>query len=134
MPLLNRAADRLERGLLGEPVTSTELTELVRLAHALPPADRLVPGPSADFVTRLGVQLREEAARRPVVATDPARAKASRGPAAPAARRTPTVLHLGGRGLRLGLAALAIVATGRLQAVRVFRRRRVSAMPALALA
>lgn len=113
MPLLNRAADRLERGLLGEPVTSAELTELVRLAHALPTADRLVPGPSADFVARLGVQLREEAARRPVVATDPARAKASRtpaGPAAPTARRTPTVLHLGGRGLRLGLAALAVVA------------------------
>ncbi|GEM_PF-1475813 len=111
MPLVTRTADRLERGLLGEPVTSEELTELVRLAHSLPPATRLVPGPSADFVSRLGVQLREEAARLPVVARSPTPTKAS--PARAPARRTttvPTVLKLGGRGLRLGIAGLAVVA------------------------
>lgn len=96
MPPLSRTADRLERGLGGAPVTSVELTELVLLARALPPASRLVPGPSAAFVSRLGVQLREEAARRSVA------------PASTPPRRAPRVLHLGGRGLRLGLAALAV--------------------------
>ncbi|MEO7071434.1 MAG: hypothetical protein ABI131_13190 [Nostocoides sp.] len=124
MPLLMRAADRLERGLVGDPVTSAELTELVRIAHALPPASRLVPGPSADFVARLGVHLREEAALRPVPVAAPSPAKRSSARAVAPGPRTPTVLHLGGRGLRAGLAA-AVVAVVLLSGLGIASRSAV---------
>lgn len=108
-----QTADRLESALSGGLAGGTgdpELDLLVSLVRAIPRVETLVPGPDPDFVTRLGVQLREEAHRRsaaptPAPATPPGRAR----PAGP--RR----LHLPLRGLRwaggLAAAALVLVAT-----------------------
>ena len=85
----------------------SDLDLLLRLARSIPPATRLVPGPDPDFVTTLGVRLREEAHRRSagLPVADPE-------PVAPARRLR--LLPGGGRAVRWagGLVAALLLAFG----------------------
>lgn len=104
-------ADRFEAVVSGAEAGPSELTTtenadldlLVRLARTIPPASAVVPGPDADFVTALGVRLREEAHRRPAAVPVPE--------AAPAPARRLRLLPAG-RILRWtgGLVAAALIA------------------------
>ncbi len=99
-------------GAPADDLTDTERADLdllVRLARAIPPATAVVAGPDPDFVTSLGVRLREEAHRRAAAVPAPGPATTPETPV-----RRLRLLPGGGRALRWagGLVAAAVIAFG----------------------